>query len=200
MFYWMLGIAISIAGLVLTAGARGLGVTMAYAHIVISAGIAVLFALKAIQDTRAAVEAGASRSAVAANSARYMGLIWAWGALGLFATYGLGVLAWKEWLSFFLAFFGAAGLCLFFSATLQKDADAGKDDPTMLKIAHYLAIAQFGGMILTMIGLVIDGKMTRFLNPRFTDWAANNIFFFGALGLAAVSAYAIKVTRDRAAG
>jgi hypothetical protein len=45
-----------------------------------------------------------------------------------------------------------------------------------------------------MAGLLIDGKMTRFLVRRYTDWAANNIFFFGAFGLAVVAAYALRAS------
>ena len=196
MVFWMLGIAVSVAGMVLAAGGRSTSVQAAYAHLVIAAGIAILFALKAIQDVREMHARGERQGVIAATSARYMGLIWAWGALGLFVTYGLGVLTWREWQPFFIAFVVAAGLCLFFSATLNKDAAAGKDDPTMLKLAYYLAITQLVGMVAIMFGLAIDGKMTRFLNPRFTDWAANNIFFFGAVALAAVSAYAIKSHRQ----
>ena len=62
----------------------------------------------------------------------------------------------------------------------------------MLRIARYLAIVQLAGMVITMLGLIIDGKMVRFLTPRFTDWTANNIFFFGALGIAVISAYALQ--------
>jgi hypothetical protein len=192
----ILGISISVAALVVTAAARPGNVNMAYLHMVIAAGVAILFAVMGVHATRTEVEAGKSRGRVAASSARSMGLIWTWGALALFATYATGILVWKEWMSFFLAFFVAAGLCLFFAATLDKDAAAGKDDPTLLKIANYLSMAQLIGMIVTMLGLLIDGKMTRFLTPRFTDWAANNIFFFGALALAAVSAYAVKLGRE----
>ncbi len=48
-----------------------------------------------------------------------------------------------------------------------------------------------------MIGLIIDGKMTRFLVPRHGDWAANNIFFGGALALAVISAYALKASASK---
>ena len=61
----------------------------------------------------------------------------------------------------------------------------------MLRIARYLAIVQLVGMVVTMLGLIIDGKMVRFLTLRFTDWAANNVFF-GALGIAVISAYALR--------
>jgi hypothetical protein len=70
-----------------------------------------------------------------------------------------------------------------------------KKDATMLRRARYLALIQFVGMIVVMLGLLIDGKMVRFLNPRHTDWAANNIFFFGALALAAISGYALKTNK-----
>jgi hypothetical protein len=53
-------------------------------------------------------------------------------------------------------------------------------------------------MIAVVVGLLIDGKMTRFLVPRYGDWAANNIFFFGALAIGAISAYALKVGKPSA--
>ena len=55
------------------------------------------------------------------------------------------------------------------------------------------------GMVVTMLGLIIDGKMTRFLDPRHGDWAANNFFFFGAMALAAISLNALLASRSRAA-
>jgi len=102
------------------------------------------------------------------------------------------VLVWKEWWHFVLAFAVAAGLSFYFASTLKKDALAGKEDETMLKLARYLAMVQLAGMVITMVGLIIDGKMVRFLTLRFTDWAANNVFFFGALGIALISAYALR--------
>ena len=51
--------------------------------------------------------------------------------------------------------------------------------------------------LVVMVGLLIDGKMTRFLVPRHGDWAANNIFFFGALALAVISAYALKTSAPK---
>ena len=116
----------------------------------------------------------------------------------MLATYATGVAFWHEWLSFFAAFAVAGAAALFFANLLQKDANAGKVDDTILKISRYLAYAQLFGMFLVMIGLVIDGKMTRFLVPRHGDWAANNIFFFGAFALAAISAHALKVSAAKA--
>ena len=91
-----------------------------------------------------------------------------------------------------LRLFGVRGLWLFFSGTLDKDAREGRDDAIMLKVGRMLAIVLLVGMIIAMAGLLIDGKMSRFLNPRHTDWPANNIFFFGAMAMAMIAGYAIR--------
>lgn len=197
MIMWMTSIAISVALLVLSAAAKLTDPRMAYLHMFVAAAMAVFFALTAIRDTRKLVEADASRSAVSASSARFMGYVWAWGALALLISYGFGIVEWHEWWHFFLAFAGAGVAALFFANLLQRDANQGKVDETILKVSRYLAYVQFFGMLAVMLGLIIDGKMTRFLVPRHGDWAANNIFFFGALALAAISAYALKVSGDK---
>ncbi|MEE8310044.1 MAG: hypothetical protein V3R34_06600 [Hyphomicrobium sp.] len=51
------------------------------------------------------------------------------------------------------------------------------------------------GMLITMIGLVIDDKMPR--DPQEPDWAANNIFFFGAAALALISANALRSPKPK---
>jgi hypothetical protein len=127
-----------------------------------------------------------------------MGYVWAWGALGLVISYGSGVVSWREWLTFFVAFAILAAASLFFSMLLQRDADQGKEDEALLKVGRYLAWAQLFGMVAVVVGLLIDGKMTRFLVPRYGDWAANNIFFFGALAIGAISAYALKAGKPSA--
>ena len=194
MVFWMLTIGVSVALLVITAAAKPSAPHMAYAHMLIAAVVAIVFALIAIREIRSMVSTGASRPAVAAASARYMGFVWTWGALALLITYSIGILYWNEWWHFFLAFAAAAGLSLAFARMLQRDADAGKEDETILKLARYGGIAQLVGMLIVVFGLLIDGKMTRFLVERHTDWAGNNIFFFGALALAAISGYSLKVS------
>ena len=52
-----------------------------------------------------------------------------------------------------------------------------------------------------MIGLLQQGKMSRFFSeagqrPGSEDWAASNIFFFGALAMAAVAWNALTVLRQ----
>ena len=189
MVIWMLGIAVSVAFLVLSAAAK-----QPYLHMIVAASVALLFALSAIAENRKLRAEGHSETIISSTTARYMGLVLIWGALGLFVTYSF-VLKWKEWWHFFLALIAAAGLCLFFAATLKKDAESGKDDATMKLLGRYMAWIMTGGMFITMVGLIVDGKMTRFMNPRHTDWAAQNIFFFGAVALAAIGVNALITSR-----
>ena len=194
MIFWVLSICVSVALLVWTAAAKAANPDMAYAHMAIAAISAIGFALFAVRDVQKTVAAGASRSTISANSAWSMGYVWVWGTLGLLVTYASGAAAWHEWLHFFAAFAVAGAAALFFANLLQRDANAGKDDEAILKVSRYLAYAQLFGMLAVMIGLIIDGKMTRFLVPRHGDWAANNIFFCGALALAVISVFALKAS------
>ena len=193
MIAWMLAIGVSVAALVISAAARPGNVTMAYAHLAIAAGISIFFALTAIRELGASAAAGESRTALAAKSARFMGLVWTWAALVIVVTYGTGVLSWKEWMSHFFGMFGVGGVCLAVASTLGKSASAGKDDETMLTIARYLTIIQLVGMVILMLGFLIDGQMKRFLDEQFTDWPAKNVMFFGAMAIAAISGAALKL-------
>ena len=184
----IIGMAVGVSSLVLTAATRAASPLSAYAHMVIAAVMGTGFAVMAIRRSRGIRVAGAAPSDVGRINARYMGTVWAWGALMLLITYGTGILFWKEWWHFFIAFTLAGGLCLLFAATLEHYAN-------MLRWARYFAMSQLVGMILVVLGLLIDGKMVRFLDPRHTDWAANNVFFFGALSLAAISGHALRTAR-----
>lgn len=191
MFIWMLGIALGIAILVVSAAA-GQPLT----HMAASALISLVIAIIAIRENRTLHATGASNATVASSTARHMGFVWVWGALSLLVTYFF-ILKWHEWLHFFLAFAVAGALCLFIARTLDRDSRAGREDETMMTVARYLTIAQLVGMVVTVVGLIVDGKMTRYLTPRFTDWAANNIFFFGAVALAAISLNALMTSKSK---
>lgn len=192
---WMATLTVSTALLVLSA-AKG----TANLHMVVAAVVALVVALAAIQESRTMRAQGESDASIASSNARYMGLVWTWGAVALFATYNF-VLSWREWFPFFMAFVTAAGLCLFFSATLKKDEANGESDPIMKTIGRYLTIAQVVGMVVVMAGLLIDGKMMRFAKarPGWEDWAANNIFFFGAMALTAIGLHALVASRQQKA-
>lgn len=182
---WMFCLTLVMCALILTAAAG-----MPLVHMAIAALINAVMAFFAIREDRQLKVADANRSAQSSVAARNMSIVWLFGAAGLLLTY-VFILQWKEWWHFFLAFAGVGGLCLGFSLMLAKDAAAGREDETMLKLARYLNIGQLAGMLITVIGLVVDGKMTRYLTPRFQDWAGNNMFFFGALALAVISAYVL---------
>jgi hypothetical protein len=106
----------------------------------------------------------------------------------MLVTYQL-VLSWHEWWQYVLAGIGVATLCLLFASMMAKDAAAGRQDQTLLNLARYLTIGQLAGMVIAMIGMIIDDKMPR--DPAEPDWAANAIFFFGAAALAVISANAL---------
>lgn len=196
MVVWVLSIAISIALLAITAGARGGDLQMAYFNMAVAILVNAVFAFLAVRSNAGLRAAGASRSAIAADIAKSMSYVWIWGTLGLAVVYGTGILAWKEWWHFLAAFMAASGICLYSTVMLQRRADAGVDDEALLKRGHYATIAQLVGMIIVIVGLLVDGKMQRFLVERYTDWAANNIFFFGSCALALISIYSL-MTRDR---
>lgn len=185
----------SVALLILFAAMRGGNAHLAYAHMGLAALVAIGFAASFFRHNAELHQMGASRSAIAASTARFIGYVWAWGAVCLVATYATGIEVWREWLHFSIACIVLAALSLLFATMLQRDADAGRDDPAMLKLADRLAIVLLVGMIATVVGFLVDGKMVRFLNPRFSDWAANNVFFFGAIAMAAISGYALKQSR-----
>lgn len=193
MIFWSLSIILSVVVLILSAAMRDGGVHMAYAHMAIAAAVSISFALIYVRESEDLRMTGAKQGALDANAARYSGIVYAWAALALASTYGTGILVWREWLTFFIALIVLTGLSFVFGDLLRKDAQKGTDDASMLKLGRYLTMIQFGCMLATMVGLVLDGKMGRYVNPRYTEWAATNIFFFGALALAAISGYALNV-------
>lgn len=190
MIVWCLVIAASVAILVVTAAAQ-----MFYLHMAVAAVIALFMALAALRANTKATEAGDSEASVAALNARYMGIVWSWGSLALFITY-ISVLSWKEWWQFLIAFVLAAAISMFFAILLRREAEQDTEDPALLNLARILAIVQLAGMLAIMVGLLIDGKMQRFAGAKVhSDWAANNVFFFGAMALALISWMAIKANR-----
>jgi len=195
MVIWVLGIAVSVSVLVLSAA-----MSQYYLHMAIAALISILVALASFKETRDAMAGGGGRPELALGvPLRHMGLVWTWGAIGLLFTYAFNILSWREWWQFFIAFFILAGLSLFLSAILRRESESGLSDPMLVKIARGFSIFILVAMLITMVGLLVDGKMWRFttvagVRRGSQDWAANNIFFFGAMALAAISWNAIKLT------
>ncbi len=181
---WGLVFALGLAGVVHSAQEKEPLALLA------SAGfVNLLLAGVGISSRRNLVKAGAGQSQIESLTARYMALVWLWGAAALVLVYVL-VLSWREWTHFSAAFAGAGVLCLGFSALLANDARKGRDDPTLLRLGRYLGIGQLVGMIATLVGLAVDPDKEVFF-PVDSDWAGNGLFLFGALALALISAHAL---------
>jgi hypothetical protein len=188
---WMITLTVGICSIILSAASGTPEIYMA-----ITALISIVIAFMAIKDQRDLEASGASASVISASTARYMGLVWTWGALALLVTYYFILPAWREWPHFFAGLAVVGVLCLFFASTLMGDSEKGKDDATMLKLGRYLTIAQLAGTAIAIAGLLIDPDK-QFLNVKRLDWAAVNVFFFGAVALAAISAHALFYDRTR---
>jgi hypothetical protein len=182
---WMVAITISLVITILSAAAG-----MPVLHMGVTVAIALTIAIVGMQTRRALEKSGASRSALAATTSRTIALVWIWEAVALFMTYEF-VLEWREANHFAIGFMLVGGLCFGLAIMFQKDADAGRDDDAMLKFARVLTILQTVGMLLAMVGLVIDGKFSFGFSFVKNAWAANNTFFFGALAVACLGANAL---------
>ena len=188
---WVITLGVGISSLILAAGSG-----VPHNFMLVTALISFAIAVIGLREIIALDKAKASLSAVSASTARYMGLVYAWGALALFVTYYFILPEWREWPVFFGALAAIAVVSLIFAATMSKDVARGKDDPTLLKIGRILTVFQFAGTVIAVIGLMIDPDK-QFLNPNKLDWAAQTIFLFGAIALAAISAAALFYTRNR---
>lgn len=162
----------------------------------VTAAVSLIIAALGVRRIVSLDKAGASISAISSSGACSMGLAYAWGALALFATYVLVLPTWHEWPVFCGAFAAVAAISFGFAATVSKDAERGKDDETLLKIGRILTISQLAGTIVAIVGLLLDPDK-QFLNESRADWAAQTIFFFGAIALAVISAAALLYTRNR---
>lgn len=189
---WMISLTIGLCGTIIAAGALDPSI-----HFAMSAMISLAFAGMAVRETRAQQMDGAAPGVVAATTAHYMGLVWAWGALAILVTY-MFILKWGEWWQFFAGFAFVAVLCLMFAAALGRDAEHGREDASLIRISRVLVVVQLIGMIVAVVGMVIDKKVVHFLNPgRYPDWAANNIALCGAMALAVISINALVSGRKQ---
>lgn len=187
---WMIALTLSICAIILTAALNRPDL-----HMIASGAVSVVFALTAIREHNALRAAGASKSEVGSSTARNAGLVWAWGALGIFVTYAFILQnRWPEWWHFFLGFAVAAIASIIFSNMLDRDSTAGRVDQSVMSVGRGLVLLQLIGVILAVISMFFDGKFPR--AATYPDWAACNIFFFGALAIAAISLNALRLAKD----
>jgi VIT1/CCC1 family predicted Fe2+/Mn2+ transporter len=84
--------------------------------------------LLAVVQRRRLVAAGANAAALSSATATAMAVVWLWAAASLLVTY---VFISEEWWQYVLGAGIVGLLCLFFAATLSRDASAGREDATM---------------------------------------------------------------------
>ena len=144
-----------------------------------------------MQAHRQLMAQSASRSTLAASTSRYIGLVWVWAGSAILVTYEF-ILTWKEAMPFIVGLMVVGGLCLGLAIVFDRHSQAGTEDETMLNLSRTLNLLQMVGMLIAVVGLIADGKF-RFVadGTLRADWAANNIFFFGALAVALIGAQAL---------
>ncbi len=187
---WMIALTLSICAIILTAAANN-----PLLHMIASGAVSLVFAVTAIREHNALTAAGAPQSEIGSSTARNIGLVWTWGALGIFVTYAFILQNhWPEWWHFFLGFAIAAVASIVFSNMLDRDAKAGRVDDAILKVGRTLIIAQLIGVVIAVISMFVDGKFPR--DVSYPDWAGCNIFFFGAIAIAAISINALRSAKS----
>lgn len=160
-------------------------------HLGVTAIVTLALAVVAVQTHRKLMADKASRSALAAATSRYIGLVWIWAASAILVTYEF-ILSWRESWHFVIGLMLIGALCLGLAVMFDRDAEAGREDATMLNLGRTLNLLQVFGMLIAVIGLVADGKFGWAARGAMkSDWAANNIFFFGAIAVALIGAHAL---------
>jgi len=186
---WMVGLTLGLCAIIITAGAH-----QPFLNLLATGLVSVAFASFAIRENRLLTEEGSSRSAIAGSTARYIGLVWTWGALGLLVIYALVFEnRWPEWWQFFISFATAAVGCIIFANMLGRDDEAGKEDESVMGLGRLLVKVQLIGMAIAIISLMLEGKFPR--DTSHADWAACNIFFFGGIAIAAICANALAASK-----
>lgn len=183
---WIFGLAVAVCATVLAAAAKEPNL-----HIAACAIVALVLVVTAVWDHQRLKNNGAPTSAIASSTARYLGLVWAWGALSILAIYVVVLNErWAEWWQFFLGFSFAAIASIAFATLLDRDRAAGRSDPIIVKAGRILVQVQLVGMVIGIISLFVDNKFPR--DIAHADWAGCNILFFGALAIAAISLDALR--------
>jgi hypothetical protein len=183
---WVFGLTVAVCATILTAAVKQPSL-----HIAACGIVALAIVVMAVWDHQRLINGGAPTSAIASSTARYLSLVWAWGAIAVFITY-VAILEkpWPEWWQFFLGFSFAAVASVAFAAMLDRDRAVGRADPAIVKAGRILVQVQTIGMAVGIISLFIDNKFPR--DMHHPDWAGCNILFFGALAIAAISLDALR--------
>ena len=194
LFVWMMALTISICITILSAAAGQPSL-----HMSVTALVTLAIAIVAVQTYRRLTLTAPGRSMLAAHTARYTGLVWLWAGIAIFVTYNFILSNWREWWQFSIGLMVVGMMCLILAVMFERDAGENNEDESILKVARLLNVIQIVGMLVAAIGLVADHKFTFGLSAARPDWAANNIFFFGALAIAAIGVHSVASDHKTAA-
>lgn len=189
MVVWIFTLVIAMGVQAITAAMPSI-----WLHALISAMVSLVIAVLAVRENETPVTSDAEAFALTATNARYMGVVWSWAAVTIAMTYGL-VLQWPQWWQFVVPFGAAAILCLCFANLMTKGAENTTAERA-LKISRFLAIVQMVGALAAIAGLILGGKLP-FLagvpsSHAAREWAAHDVFFFGAMALSAIGFAALR--------
>lgn len=183
---WLFALAVAVCATILAAAAH-----QPTLHAAAAGLVGLVIAALAIRDHQRLWQTGAPTSAIASSTARYLGLVWAWGALALLITYTVIVdRHWPEWWQFCLGFAFAAAVSVSFAVMLDRDRASGRADASLVRFGRVLLQMQVLGMAAGIISLFADNKFPR--DVAHADWAGNNIFFCGALTIAIICLDALR--------
>lgn len=191
---WMLALTISLCLTILSAAAGNVAL-----HMGATALITLAIAIVAVQTDRQ-LEGPALRSLRAASTARFTALGWIWAGTAIFVTYNFILRNWPEWWQFSIGLLLVGGLTLLLSMVFERDAQASREDESLLRIARTLNVIQIVGMLIAAIGLVVDHKFLFGFGSVRPDWAGNDIMFFGAVGVACIGVHALAAETRRLRG
>ncbi|MCL4768503.1 MAG: hypothetical protein KJZ80_19980 [Hyphomicrobiaceae bacterium] len=192
MLPWLvLALVASVVSMIAGAG-RGLplptGVAAAvFAAAIVGVGLGInkpLWVLEAHRVTGCAAPVAAQRNA------RLIALAWAWGAAAMAGVYTLGGLRWYHAWQYGsgMALLGAIAFGYGFAIARARDPATSR---MLLLGGLQLTLVQGVAAACGVLYLLFAGKLMSFR----ADWAASQIFLFGGLAIAALSAMAVRTQR-----
>lgn len=188
-FVWITALVLGCAVAILTAAAGRPELHM-FAVALVGAAFAGLSVYGLIKLRATPV----SQHAIAGATARMSALVWTWGALSILIIYTARLPGqWQEWWHFVLGFGLAALLSAAYAKLLDQDVERGQTDLSLIKIGRTLVILQAVGAVAGIASMLHDGKIPR--DAAHPDWAACNIFLFGAFAIAVISIDALRTAK-----
>lgn len=189
MVIWVISLAGSIAAICLA-----VAMDAQTSHLGATALVSFGIVAAAVSDHRASDVAGGSEKALAANGARYLGVLWAWSAISANVAYAF-LLDWPYWMPVVVCMFLACGVCFFMAWIMDREAASDAPDPLGLNLAELLPMSQLalGGL---MLGALIALRRQPELSMGGANrWVAFNLIICTAAALLTLSGYLLTCRR-----